>query len=32
MTAREVRNLAILLLIALALVVAYSWFFQAVGW
>ena len=32
MTAREIRNLAILLLLALALVVAYSWFFQTVGW
>ncbi len=32
MTAREVRNLALFLLIALVLVLVYSWLFQAVGW
>ena len=32
MTAREVRNLALFLLIALVRVLVYSWLFQAVGW
>lgn len=32
MTPREIRNLAIVLLIGLALVIVYSWFFQAVRW
>jgi len=32
MTPREVRNAAIWLLLVLAFVILYSWFFQKVGW